>query len=187
MSNTYLVKRSSNYFFLKRTLEHSSRETKLFAYTTLVRPVLEYALIAWFPHTQTNVNILESVQRKAIRFVHHKYGRFDSPTESLKRSSLLTIADRAKLGRLKFVYLLLNDAFKMDKNKYVNFSQARTTRHKHCNTLTEYSFNNNTFRYSFFPSAVRDWNSLDPLFFSYTNVDAFIQALEQDLLSKFIS
>ena len=42
---------------------------KSLAYTTLVRPLLEYASAAWDPYTGRNVKDTEMVQRRAARFV----------------------------------------------------------------------------------------------------------------------
>lgn len=149
-----------------------------------MRPVLKYANITWFPHTQNNVSIIENVQRKAARFIFHKYGRYDSPTELLKKVGLLFIADRAKLSRLKLLPLLLNDPNKIDKTKYVKRSEVGTTRNKHSNTLVECSFYNSSFRYSLFDSTIKDWNKLDTQCFSYKNVDLFIGTTDNQLICQ---
>lgn len=56
-------------FLLQRRLKQAPPNTKLIAYTTLVRSVLEYASPVWFPFTQQQINKIEAVQRKAIRFI----------------------------------------------------------------------------------------------------------------------
>ena len=40
---------------------------------TLVRPTIEYASSTWNPHTNTDVNRLEQVQKNAARFVCNDY------------------------------------------------------------------------------------------------------------------
>lgn len=152
--------------------------SKLLAYTTFVRPVLEYANTVWFPHSLTSITKLESVQRKAIRFVYNKYKRTDSPTNLLTSSGIRTLSTRAKQARLKFLYQLLHHSYKIDVSKYVAFSQSRPTRHKHKYTLIEYSFNNDSFGQSFFPLTIREWNRLHQDITDAETVSAFSAKLE---------
>ena len=49
--------------FLNRNIRTCPRKIKHLAYTTLVRPILEYASIIWDPHTDSNTLKLERVQR----------------------------------------------------------------------------------------------------------------------------
>ena len=48
--------------FVKRTLYQCDPEVKPTAYSTLVRPSLEYATVVWDPHQQYLVNSIEMVQ-----------------------------------------------------------------------------------------------------------------------------
>ena len=56
----------------KRNLSGTAQET---AYTTLVRPKLQYACTAWDPHYQKDKAALERVQRKSARFFTGNYDR----------------------------------------------------------------------------------------------------------------
>ena len=53
--------------FIKRNLSKCSTDVKSMAYTTIVRPHLEFASAAWDPYTKTNVIQIEAVQRRAAR------------------------------------------------------------------------------------------------------------------------
>ena len=59
--------------FVKRNLKVCSILVKTASYTTLVRPALEYASSAWDPTTQSNIQALEQVQKRAARFVFNDY------------------------------------------------------------------------------------------------------------------
>jgi hypothetical protein len=47
------------------------KEVKRNAYTTLVRPSVEYASAVWDSYTRNQINQLEQVQRRADRFVNN--------------------------------------------------------------------------------------------------------------------
>ena len=51
--------------FLRRNLALAPRHTKEVAYKTLVRPQLEYAAPIWHPYHETQIEMVEKVQRTA--------------------------------------------------------------------------------------------------------------------------
>ena len=59
--------------FVRRNLYSCPQHIKQSAYTTLVRPLLEYSSSVWDSHTKTLVNKIEMVQRRAARFCHNDY------------------------------------------------------------------------------------------------------------------
>lgn len=165
-------------FYLKRRLKIAPTNIKLLAYKTFVRPILEYANTIWFPYTATNIAKLEAVQRKAARFIHSKYRSTDSPSRLLASSGLNTLSTRAKQGRLKFLFQMLHRQYKIDITRYISYSQSRITRHQHEHTLTEYSFSNDAFRYSFFPRVIREWNELNSSLTATNSLSLFVSQLE---------
>ena len=61
------TKANSSVAFLRRNLQISQHHIKSYAYTTLVRPQVEYAAAVWDPYTKGNQHKLEMVQRRAAR------------------------------------------------------------------------------------------------------------------------
>ena len=55
--------------FIKRNLRECTKQVKAASYTTLVRPVLEYSSTVRDPPTQSNIQTLEQIQKRAARFV----------------------------------------------------------------------------------------------------------------------
>ena len=51
--------------FLQRNLKQYSTTVKSKAYLAFVRPIVEYTAVIWPPHTNSDINTLEMVQRKA--------------------------------------------------------------------------------------------------------------------------
>ena len=54
---------------LRRNIFNCSAESKVITYKALVRPRLEYCSAVWDPHYRTHINIVERIQRRAVRFV----------------------------------------------------------------------------------------------------------------------
>ena len=59
--------------FVRRNVYPCPQHIKKSAYTTLVRPLLEYSQSVWDPYTKTLVNKIEMIQRRAARFCHNDY------------------------------------------------------------------------------------------------------------------
>ena len=57
----------------RRNLHMCDNHTKEIAYKTIVRPHLEYASTAWNPYTARNIDKIESIQRRAARFILRNY------------------------------------------------------------------------------------------------------------------
>jgi hypothetical protein len=52
-------------------LKKGNRNTKILAYTSLVRPILEYGSACWDPCREGKINALDRVQKKAAQFTNH--------------------------------------------------------------------------------------------------------------------
>ena len=48
----------------------------------LVRPILEYACVAWSPYHQCNIHTIEMVQRHAARYALNNYDRYTTVSEA---------------------------------------------------------------------------------------------------------
>ena len=73
---------------------------KELAYTSLVRPLLEYATPAWDPYCAKDINKLEMVQRRAARFAKSDYCRTTSVSKLLDDLGWSTLSDQRKESRL---------------------------------------------------------------------------------------
>ena len=71
------AKTSRTLEFLQRNLGQCTTEVRSLAYTSLVRPVLEYSSPAWDPTSLEGIDKLEKVQRQVARFVHGNYSERD--------------------------------------------------------------------------------------------------------------
>jgi hypothetical protein len=72
-----------------RILKKGNSNKKNLAYTSLVRPILEYWAVCWDPYREGQINLLDRVQKKAAKFANHTN---DSAWE--------TLAQRRKIARI---------------------------------------------------------------------------------------
>ena len=88
-----------------RTFTYKDKETILILYKSLVRPHLEYCVQAWRPYLQKDINLLESVQRRATRMIANFSNlAYD---ERLFRLNLTTLETRRLRGDLIEVFKIL--------------------------------------------------------------------------------
>ena len=89
---------------IRRNLNKCPTHIKSIAYTTLVRPILEYASASWDPHCLKHIKILERIQRQAARFCTHNYSREPGTvTQLFKDLQWDTLQTRRKIKRLSLI------------------------------------------------------------------------------------
>ena len=98
------------------------------AYTTLVRPILEYASIIWDPHTDTNIHKLEMVQRRSARHIMHNYTRHASVTTMLQHLDLPTLQQRRQHSKIIMLYRIRHQLASIPTATYIRPS-TRNTQH----------------------------------------------------------
>ena len=82
---------------IKHPMLHAPQEANLLAYTSLCRPLLEYADVVWDLSAKCKVHDIEISQNKAIRFIAYLRGREDSVSAARQRLKLPTLEDRWKI------------------------------------------------------------------------------------------
>ena len=99
-------KASRSLGLIKRNLWNCPRKVCETAYTSIVRPKLEYASASLDPHYKKDISTLERVQRKATRFCLQNFSKTESVTDMLSDLKWDTLETRRKENRLTLMYKL---------------------------------------------------------------------------------
>ncbi|KAK3097903.1 hypothetical protein FSP39_014294 [Pinctada imbricata] len=162
--------------FLQRNIYQCPRTTKALCYTTLVRPQMEYASLIWDPHTKTNINQLEMVQRRAARFVTGDYHRTSSVSTMLQQLQWPTLQERRITSRAVMMFRIVNNL--VDVPITYLTPTAVTVRGHNQRFLVPYA-RTEVYQHSFFPGATRIWNSLPHTTVACSSLDTFKVQLQQ--------
>lgn len=146
--------------YLNRTLREAPRDTKLLTYKTLIRPILEYGCTIWNPYTVSDINTIESVQRKAIRFIYRRFDWNFSPSSHLAALDLQPLSVRRDHECLKLLHILVNTPRYSLKQNYLSPAKLTSTRNSHILNIATFHPRTNLFKYSFFPRTIEIWNTI---------------------------
>ena len=69
-----------------------------------MRPELEYASCVWNLYTQSNINEVEMVQYRAVRFVYNDYSRYSCVTTMIKSLGWDTLEQHRLLDQACMFY-----------------------------------------------------------------------------------
>lgn len=139
--------------FLKRNLKVKDSALKEKAYTTMVRPTLEYCSTVWDPHTKQQAASLEMVQRRAARWVTGRYHNTSSVTDMLQGLGWRDLAQRRTDSRLTMMFKITRGLVDIPIGHYI-------TLHRNGVHIIPIHARTQYYQYSYFPRTVSDWNQL---------------------------
>ena len=121
-------------------------------YKMMVRPIIEYAAIIWSPHTQSAICKIETVQRKAARFVCNNYYRYSSVTNMLQQLGWPTLERRRSEAKATMMYEIINNLVQVNQRDLIcNYSNTRG----HPFHFIHLPSRIDVYCHSYFPSAIR--------------------------------
>jgi len=143
--------------FIRRNIKTRSRKTKVRAYETLVRPILEYCSTVWDPHQNILVKDIETVQRRAARYATHTYDPRASVTALLTDLKWQTLQDRRKKSKIAMMHKIVNSNVAIPSDQLIiSTTKTRGNTKKFIQIPTKTNYHKS----SFFPSTIPLWNSL---------------------------
>ena len=163
--------------FYRQFYKHSSQDTMLRLYTSFIRPHLEYATAAWDLFLMKDIELLENVQKFALRVCTKSW---DSITVACWRSPtfhLCKLGDSI-LNCATFLRLLANGLTFHPNAPTLNRVLHYPSRTVHSQAIVPLQCHTLQFQNSFFPSSIAAWNSLPPVTVSNSTLPSFKRALK---------
>ena len=170
--NSITNKANQSLGFLKRNLKIKSSDVKSHAYKALVRPKLEYASAVWDPHTRTQINQIEKVQRRAARYVTNRYHNTSSVTDMLQHLNWPSLEIRRTRVRLIMFYKIIHHVVIHPLDTLL-FPTTTITRYNSSHPYQHIRTDKDSCKYSFYPRTIIQWNLLPIHVHEAVTVDAF--------------
>ncbi len=158
--------------FVRRNIRTTNSKVKEHAYKALVRPQVEYASSIWDPYTKENIHKIEMVQRRAARWTQNDYSTYSSVTDMLDRLGWRSLEQRRSDARLCLFHKIVYGQVAVPLPQYIQKSN-RISRYCHSMTFKQINTSKDYYKFSFFPLAVVQWNSLPHEVASIEDLDKF--------------
>ncbi|KAK4826733.1 hypothetical protein QYF61_010986 [Mycteria americana] len=160
---------------MKRSMASRSREVILLLFSTLLKPHLEYCIQLWGPQCKKDIDLLEQVQRRAIKIIrgleHLSY------QEKLRKLRWFSPKKRKLWGHLVVAFQYLKEAYKKDGERL--FTRARNDRTRGNGFKPKESRFRLDIRKKFFTvRVVRHWKRLPREVVDASSLEVFKQTLE---------
>ena len=156
--------------FLQRNLSQCQRSVKSACYNTYVRPTLEYASTVWSPHLLCDINRIEMVQRRSARFVYNDFTRTSSVTSMINNLGWPLLRQRRDVAKLTMFFKIIHNLISIP-HSHVSLSSAPTRGHNQ--KFIQLAAKTNVYLFSFFPSAIKLWNSLPDCVINSSDLNNF--------------
>jgi len=141
--------------FLHRNLHQCPPTVKCNIYKAMARPVLEYSSTVWDPHTSTNINRLEAVQRSATRICFNNFSRYLNVTAMLNNLELPSLQSRRYKSKVHMLYKIIHNLVYIPSDCLTPLpSYLRNGCYNQLNTTVD------SYKFSFYPSVIKLWNTL---------------------------
>ena len=174
---------------IQKTFHYRKKSHLVPLYKTFVRPKLEFCIAAWSPWTESDINVLEKVQARAVRLISDKRGT--TYEERLNSVGLCPLRERRERGDAITTFKTLNGFNRVNRSEWFDISgpEARATRRttsiseegkeRRPGSLYRQSFNLDIRKNFFTVRAVPLWNMLPDWVRQQKTVNGFKNAYDR--------
>lgn len=168
---------------IKRTFHCLDKDIFLQLYKSLVRPILEYGNIIWFPRLKRQSADIERVQRRATKLI---YSIKDLSYENrLRYLNLPSLKARRFRGDLIQTYKIFNGVDDIEAGCFFEFPVTNITRNS-TDKIQKKHFNTNIRKYAYSYRIVDAWNSLTINTKRAPNINTFKNLIDSNKMYKTI-
>jgi len=143
---------------IRRTFMQLDQKCFMLLYKALVRPHLEYGVKTWFPYKTKDIELTESVQKRATKQVMRLKQLCYS--ERLQRLNLTTLRYRRHRGHMIEVFKILRNVYDPEITKGMLQLSNNTRTRGHSLKLCAQPARRDIRKHSFVVRVIKPWNSL---------------------------
>ena len=162
---------------IKRSFSYINTDIFVKLYKSLVRPILEYGNVIWYPYLKRQSVAIEKVQRRATKLLPSL--RNLCYEDRLGQLKLPSLKHRRLRGDLIQTYKIFNNMDDIAPERFFRVNPCTTTRSTGNKIYIEYC-KTNTRKYSFSHRVAHAWNALASNIKNSTNINNFKNRLDQD-------
>ncbi len=175
--NNIAAKANKTSTFVHRNTKHCPTKVQTQCYKSLVHPSLEYACAIWSLHQKEDIKGLEVVQRRAARRICKDFSQDTSATALVSSLGLETLKCRRDHCRAIMMYKVINGLVDVQPKEGTIVPNQRSSQRQSAWFQIPFA-RTNVRLYSFFPMAIRMWNSLPAAAINTPSLDAFKMAVK---------
>lgn len=185
--NSVYVKATRALNFIKRNLSICDAKHKSIAYTSLVRPHLEYAAASWDPHQRNHIELLNRVQCRAARFCCNDFRYTSSVSSMIGQLGWPSLLDRRRTSRLTELHKVIHGSSPISGDNILSRSCRATRGNSSGLSFITLACRIHCFKFSFFPRTIRDWNRLPAQIQNMSSLDLFKNGINQSIGRDYMS
>jgi hypothetical protein len=171
---------------LFRVFRTKNKEVLIRAFTTYVRPLVEYETSVWSPYYKKDIERIEQVQRVFTRRLYRRCG-WKKPDYMLrlKNLGLDSLESRRVKNDLVMCYKIVTNKVDIDHDEFFSFADYVKTRSNGCKLRIAENPRVDVRKFFFSVRVCKPWNTLDSSIVSSSSVASFSSKLTANLLSNF--
>lgn len=176
--STIVKKANSFLYVIRKSFQTMTVEVFIKIYKTYVRPLLEYGYQIWSPYFKKDIDLLESVQRKATKTPYAL--RRKTYEERLQILGLTSLEERRLRGDLIETFKILNGYYNLpDIQDIYSLTDYTRDSRRHNTLLRPAPSHTNTAHHILSNRVVYNWNRLPEDVVSSQSLNAFKNNLDK--------